>query len=63
MTMQSILGNFALILLLLTIGTGLIWLYDRFHYAPKRRRNPVYQLGRFLVFNGRIMRLVLKGDH
>jgi signal peptidase I len=38
MTLQSILGNFALILFVLTIVTGVIWFYDHFVLAKRRRR-------------------------
>lgn len=35
--MQAILSNFALILFVLTIITGIIWCLDVFHYAKQRR--------------------------
>lgn len=37
MTLQSILGNFALILFVLTVLTGVIWFLDVFVLAKKRR--------------------------
>ena len=37
MSLQSILGNFALILFILTIATGLIWFLDVFYLAKQRR--------------------------
>jgi signal peptidase I len=37
MSLQSILGNFALILFILTIATGVIWFLDVFHFARQRR--------------------------
>jgi len=37
MSLQAILGNFALILFILTIGTGIIWFLDVFHFAKQRR--------------------------
>ena len=37
MSFQSILGNFALILFVLTIGTGIVWFLDVFVLAKKRR--------------------------
>jgi signal peptidase I len=37
MTVQSLLGNFALILFVLTIATGVIWCFDVFYLAPQRR--------------------------
>lgn len=36
MNLQSIIGNFALILFVLLIVTGLVWAFDRFVLAPKR---------------------------
>lgn len=37
MSLQSILGNFALILFVLTVATGLIWFLDVFYLAKQRR--------------------------
>lgn len=37
MSLQAILGNFALILFLLTVGTGIVWFLDVFHFARQRR--------------------------
>jgi signal peptidase I len=37
MTLQSLLGNFALILFILTVATGIIWCFDVFYLAPQRR--------------------------
>lgn len=37
MNLQSILGNFALILFILTLFTGVIWFLDRFVLAKKRK--------------------------
>lgn len=37
MSLQAILGNFALILFILTIVTGVIWALDVFHFAKQRR--------------------------
>jgi len=37
MSFQSILGNFALILFVLTIGTGIVWFLDTFVLAKRRR--------------------------
>ncbi len=62
MTMQSILGNFALILLLLTIGTGLIWSFDRFHYAPKRRRIAESALAEFDARQAKLAESGIKPD-
>jgi signal peptidase I len=37
MSLQAILGNFALILFILTVVTGIIWFLDVFHFAKQRR--------------------------
>lgn len=37
MNLQAILGNFALILLVLTIFTGIIWFFEVFHFQKQRR--------------------------
>ncbi|MFZ6688973.1 signal peptidase I [Undibacterium sp. SXout11W] len=37
MSFQSILGNFALILFVLTIGTGIVWFLDTFVLSKRRR--------------------------
>jgi signal peptidase I len=37
MSLQAILGNFALILFILTIATGVIWFLDIFYFAKQRR--------------------------
>ncbi|MFM7524455.1 MAG: signal peptidase I [Betaproteobacteria bacterium] len=62
MTMQSILGNFALILLLLTIGTGLVWLYDRLHHAPKRRQLAEEALAEFDARQAKLAESGIKPD-
>lgn len=38
MSFQAILSNFALILFVLMIGTGIIWFLDVFHLSKKRRQ-------------------------
>ncbi len=38
MSFQAILANFALILFILTIITGIVWFFDVFHFAKQRRR-------------------------
>lgn len=47
MSLQSILGNFALILFILTIGTGIIWFLDVFHFAKQRRLRADIALAEF----------------
>ncbi|MBR7800309.1 signal peptidase I [Undibacterium fentianense] len=39
MSLQALIGNFALILFILLIVTGVVWCFDRFTLAPKRRLN------------------------
>jgi signal peptidase I len=58
MTLQSILGNFALILFLLTIATGIVWAVDRFHLAPARRKRAEQALA---DFDARAARLAADG--
>ena len=62
MTMQSILGNFALILLLLTIATGIVWSIDRFHLAPKRRRSAEAALAEFDARTAKLAETGVKPD-
>ena len=47
MTFQSLLGNFALILFVLTIATGIIWCLDVFYLAPQRRTRANTALAEF----------------
>jgi len=37
MNLQAILGNFALLLFILTVATGVVWFLDVFYFAKKRR--------------------------
>ena len=62
MTLQSILGNFALILFLLTLGTGLVWVLDRFYLAPMRRREAASVLAEFDARNARLVESGVKPD-
>lgn len=54
MTLQSILGNFALILFVLTIVTGVIWFLDRFYLSKQRRIKANAALSEFDVRNTRL---------
>ena len=63
MTLQSLLGNFALILFLLTIVTGIVWSLDRFYLAPQRRRNLQTALSELDARNARLAESGVKVDN
>ncbi|WP_295755930.1 signal peptidase I [Undibacterium sp.] len=54
MSFQSILGNFALILFILTFVTGIIWFLDVFILARKRRVNADKALADFDIRNQKL---------
>ena len=54
MTLQTVLGNFALILFTLTIATGVIWCLDVFYLAPRRRTRADLALAEFDSRNARL---------
>lgn len=54
MTVQSLLGNFALILFGLTLATGVIWFLDFFVLAPQRRARADAALAEFDSRNTRL---------
>ena len=62
MTLQSILGNFALILFLLTILTGVIWALDRYRLAPARREAAQAALAEFDARHARLAETGIKPD-
>jgi signal peptidase I len=62
MTLQSLLGNFALVLFLLTIATGLVWTLDRFYLAPQRRQSVEAELAEFDARNARLSEGGIKPD-
>ena len=62
MTLQSILGNFALILFLLTLGTGLVWGFDRYYLAPRRRKGLEAALAEFDARSARLTDSGIKLD-
>ena len=62
MTLQSILGNFALILFLLTLGTGLVWGFDRYYLAPRRRKGLEAALAEFDARSARLADSGIKLD-
>lgn len=62
MTLQSLLGNFALVLFLLTIATGVVWTLDRFYLAPQRRKAVETELAEFDERNARLSESGIKPD-
>ncbi|SFB82164.1 signal peptidase I [Collimonas sp. OK412] len=54
MTLQSILGNFALILFVLTVVTGIIWFFDRFYLSKQRRAKADAALAEFDARNAKL---------
>jgi signal peptidase I len=62
MTLQSLLGNFALVLFLLTIATGVVWALDRFYLAPQRRQAVEAELAEFDARNARLSEGGIKPD-
>lgn len=62
MSLQAILGNFALILFLLTIGTGIIWFLDVFHFAKQRRNRADMALAEFDARHAKLTADGIKAD-
>ena len=62
MSLQAILGNFALILFVLTILTGIIWCLDVFYLAKQRRARAAAALAEFDARNARIYADGIKPD-
>jgi len=54
MNLQAILGNFALILFVLTIVTGVVWFLDVFYLAKQRRVQADVALAEFDARNARL---------
>jgi signal peptidase I len=54
MNLQAILGNFALILFVLTILTGIVWFLDVFYLAKQRRARADAALAEFDARNARL---------
>ena len=54
MTLQAILGNFALILFILTIGTGVVWFLDVFYLSKQRRIKANAALAEFDARNAKL---------
>lgn len=62
MSLQSILGNFALILFILTVVTGIIWFLDIFYLAKKRRAKADAALAEYDARNARLAGEGIKTD-
>jgi signal peptidase I len=62
MSLQAILGNFALILFVLTILTGVIWFLDVFYLAKQRRARADAALAEFDARNARMRADGVKPD-
>lgn len=62
MNLQTILGNFALILFVLTIGTGIIWFLDVFRFAKQRRAKADIALAEFDARHARLRTEGIKTD-
>jgi signal peptidase I len=54
MTLQALLGNFALILFVLTVATGLVWFLDMFYLSKQRRARADAALAEFDARNARL---------
>lgn len=54
MTLQALLGNFALILFVLTVATGIIWFLDVFYLSRQRRARADTALAEFDARNARL---------
>ncbi|HTN67490.1 MAG TPA: signal peptidase I [Burkholderiaceae bacterium] len=55
MNLQSVLGNFALILFVLMIGTGIIWCLDVFYLAKQRRLRAHAAVAAFDARNAKLL--------
>lgn len=62
MSLQAILGNFALILFILTVGTGIIWFLDVFHFAKQRRLKADVVLAEFDARHAKLTADGVKAD-
>lgn len=63
MTLQDLLGNFSLILFVLTIGTGIVWVLDVFYLAKKRHARAAAVLSEFDARNAKLAGEGIKPDH
>lgn len=62
MNLQAILGNFALILFVLTVATGIVWFFDVFYLAKQRRAKANAALAEFDARNARMLAEGIKVD-
>jgi len=62
MTLQDILGNFSLILFVLTIGTGIIWVLDKFYLSKQREAKANAVLAEFDARNAKLAGEGVKPD-
>lgn len=62
MNLQVILGNFALILFVLMVATGIVWFLDVFYLAGQRRRKSDAALAAFDARNARLTAEGIKVD-
>ncbi|MEO7497137.1 MAG: signal peptidase I [Massilia sp.] len=63
MTLQTILTNFALILFVLMVLTGVIWFLDLFYFAKQRRRAADAALAAFDARNAKLAKEGIKTDN
>jgi signal peptidase I len=63
MTLQDLLGNFSLILFILTVGTGIVWVLDVFYLVKKRRANADAVLAEFDARNAKLAGEGVKPDN
>ncbi len=63
MTLQAILSNFALILFVLMVLTGIVWCLDIFYFAKQRRRTADKALAAFDERNARLAGEGIKVDN
>lgn len=62
MTLQAVLGNFSLILFVLTVVTGFIWFLDVFHFSRQRRAAADAALSEFDARQARLAAQGIRSD-
>lgn len=63
MTLQDLLGNFSLILFILTVATGIVWVLDVFYLSKKRRAHADAVLAEFDARNAKLAGDGVKPDN